>query len=483
MRISRNMRLIFVRIKRGVRRDFAEVKSDMAEHKHELKIANIIIKVFLLGILLSMFLVSFLGGGPAFIGCDGKPVYLGCQSRLVYAADSGGHPTVEATNNSSEDSNTFSHTVSLPTNIQAGETLLVFFAADGDNVATFPEGWTNLFGVDSSVYLHLTVAWRKADGGEGASITVTTSDAEQSAHISYRISGAIDPTVTPPEASAGVSDSNYYPDPDSLTPGGGSDKYLWLALACKDLGTSSISVYPTNYTDGEYRVSAGSFGCMVTVARRENETDSEDPGTFTSNNVNRWIACTVAVYPAVPPDPPAGLVSFSLESQADNVTITWEYSENGEGVRILRSVIGEPSNKDLEYSEVDGWTHFVYQGAGTEYIDDNLDLWFWEYHYSAWEYNEVGFSDGYLNDSIGGGDMEIAVTFPVNYWIFGAACIMLGFAVFFKKLILYIALVPLWIGVIATAGNIYIDSAAGCVLLFAIIGMRQAAKNQASGGV
>lgn len=209
-------------------------------------------------------------------------------------------PQVEATNHSAEGVTTTSHTVSLPANIQAGETLLVFFAYDSATTVSFPAGWTEIY--DN---IRLAIAWRKADGGEGASITVTTAASKQTAHISYRISGAIDPTETPPEVSTGVFGGSLYPDPDALTPTGGENEYLWIAATGTDDGRDLIIAFPTNYTDGEAYQSAESYlGCCIGVARRELEASSENPSTFTLEEIEQWDACTVAVYPPPPPPPP-----------------------------------------------------------------------------------------------------------------------------------------------------------------------------------
>lgn len=208
-------------------------------------------------------------------------------------------PTVEATNNSAEGTAGTSHTVSLPADIQADETLLVFFATDRKAVVTFPEGWTKLFEYNYGFYTTLAIAWRKADGEEGASITVTTDNVEESAHISYRISGATDPTSTPPEVSAEAHAISDSPDPASLTPTSGSKEYLWIAIESNNEDTL-VTVYPTNYTNGETYYSAIGVGaCAIGVARRELETDSENPGVFTLASSEGWIACTVAVHPEV----------------------------------------------------------------------------------------------------------------------------------------------------------------------------------------
>lgn len=205
-------------------------------------------------------------------------------------------PQVAATNNGVNSSNDTNHTVNLPAGILAGNLLIVIFCHDDDaeNV-TFPEGWTKFFDTDQAA-MGLTIAWRKADGEEGASITVTTASSEKSAHISYRITDAIDPTSQPPEASTGVTGENENPDPDSLTPTGGAKDYLWLTPLGWDTGMA-VEAYPANYGNGERYSSGGAGNCSVAVARRELNAISENPGTFTIDESEEWVACTVAVHP------------------------------------------------------------------------------------------------------------------------------------------------------------------------------------------
>jgi len=247
-------------------------------------------------------------------------------------------PQVEATNHSVEASNTTSHTVSLPASISSGETLLVFFSTDGGNTATFPEGWTKFFGKDNGSDNHLAIAWRKADGEEGASITVTTTDSEHSTHISYRISGAIDPTSTAPEVSTGATGDDRNPNPDSLTPGGGSDEYLWIAVVGNDHG-STADTYPTDYTDGETYKSDSIGACGVAAARRENETDSEDPNTFAFTPTVGWVACTVAVYPTASIDYPINTSCGLTASATIDRDVAWSRGTSP-GLTIIVPIIG-----------------------------------------------------------------------------------------------------------------------------------------------
>lgn len=205
-------------------------------------------------------------------------------------------PQVAATNTSSEDSDVQNHTVSLPASIQAGETLLVFFSCQTNQPIGWPGGWNEIF-ENQQTDVTLAIAWRKADGGEGATITVTTNDVEISAHASYRINVAIDPTSTPPEVSTGATGTSENPNPDSLTADGGSKEYLWIAVEGND-EDKTVTAYPTNYDSNQLNIAVGGKnGAGIGVASDEVETDVQDPATFTLSGSKTWIACTVVVYP------------------------------------------------------------------------------------------------------------------------------------------------------------------------------------------
>lgn len=213
-------------------------------------------------------------------------------------------PTVLATNTSGEfAANVTSHTVSLPSGIVSGNLLIVCFAVDAGPTITWPGGWTEFFIGDASAAVTLALAYRQADGGEGASITVTTDVSERSAHTSYRIVGHEDPATQSPEASVAATGSNTFPNPGSLTPTGGAKDYLWLAIHGHD-DDSSTTVFPTNYTDGLSIEGGGTTdGCGIASAERQLAVASEDPDPFTISAVDRWVAATVAVHPPAPAAP------------------------------------------------------------------------------------------------------------------------------------------------------------------------------------
>ncbi len=203
-------------------------------------------------------------------------------------------PTVAATDGGNNAVNNTNHTVNMPDTggIDAGDLLLVFFVNDTTAAATFPGGWTELFAA-SSTDLRSTCAYRIADGGEGATITVTTANAQMSAHTSYRITGY----SGVPEAGTSATGGSTSPDPASLTPSWGGRNTLWFAVSA-NAGDNSVSAYPANYTNGRNDRAADAEGCGVGTARRERKAVSEDPGVFTTSGSDYWAATTVAVVDA-----------------------------------------------------------------------------------------------------------------------------------------------------------------------------------------
>jgi len=207
-------------------------------------------------------------------------------------------PTVVTAANSVQATDSTSHTVSLPSGIVSGDLLIGFFSCDGTATVTWPNEGTDWIEIvsNASVANRLSIAWRKADGTEGASITVTTSASEESVHIVYRITGHIDPSTQPPE-QASTTGSGVNPNPPDLTPTGGAKDYLWFAIEGSD-DDDLVTVYPTSYTDGEtYGSSTGGGDCGIGAARRELNAASENPGAFTIAATEQWVAATIAVHP------------------------------------------------------------------------------------------------------------------------------------------------------------------------------------------
>ena len=199
-------------------------------------------------------------------------------------------PIVETTNNGTTADGT-SHTVNLPTGIVSGNLLLAMFSLSTPATATWPAGWTELYDTASAGTLMGSGAYRVADGGEGASITVTTSIGGEGSYNTYRISGQH--ASSAPEVGTSATGSSTTPDPPAVTPTWGSADTLWFAVMHHDFCT--VTTAPTNYTnllaqDGATPVTAS--------ARRALAAADENPGGFTVSAADAWVAQTCAVRPA-----------------------------------------------------------------------------------------------------------------------------------------------------------------------------------------
>lgn len=213
-------------------------------------------------------------------------------------------PVIEATNTSAEAAATTSHTVSLPAGIASGDLLIVVYGFPQGGFPTTPSGWTDSeflsHSTDNDV-TNLRIWTRTADGAEGSTLAVTTANSRESAHAAYRISGwsSFEFSADAESASAG------HPDPPSLTPSGGADDYLWIAVAGA-LTTRTVDAAPTNYSNflasssGDTSLGEANIG----VAARSVNASSEDPGTFTSETpTDNWVATTMAVFPSASETP------------------------------------------------------------------------------------------------------------------------------------------------------------------------------------
>ena len=174
----------------------------------------------------------------------------------------------------------------------------MLFASDGSTGIYFPAGWTELFRTANGGDCTLAAYYRIADGEEGATIQVTTSGSQQTAHTSYRLTSTGEFNIDVGTAATGTS---VNPDPPSLTSEYGTRDYVWFAICGYDRNRT-VSSYPTDYTDGRCDYANNSYGCGVGSARRELNEETEDPAAFTISSSDQWVANTIAIAgPAAPP--------------------------------------------------------------------------------------------------------------------------------------------------------------------------------------
>lgn len=207
-------------------------------------------------------------------------------------------PVVGDWNRSQHNStDTTSHVTSLPSNIVSGDLLLLAFCADEAPTITWPSGWTEIAVVtDGSSAVTAGMAYRVADGSEGATATVTTSTTEKSAHLTWRIKK--DTFTGTPEGTTN-SGTSANPDPPALTPSWGTQDVRWIVLACVD-GTSALQRGSTNYFEINRDTNNTSTGVSATSQERPLNASTENPGGLTNSSSSAWSTITVGVRGATP---------------------------------------------------------------------------------------------------------------------------------------------------------------------------------------
>lgn len=193
-------------------------------------------------------------------------------------------PTVNGRNHSNNGAGT-THTVSLPASIAAGEELRIFLNFNADPGTVSASGWSFTAVDQNATNAALVCGYRTADGSEGASVSVTTTNARPSAHSSYRISGAASGTPTRGTAATGTSAAA---DPPSASFTSGD---VLVIAACGVKSGTLVSAAPAGYSN--LQADAGGTAGLGT-AEKTLTGSSEDPGTFTNPNV-AWVAQTYVV--------------------------------------------------------------------------------------------------------------------------------------------------------------------------------------------
>lgn len=203
-------------------------------------------------------------------------------------------PTIAATNTGEEVSDVTSHVFNLPASISSGDLLIVVAGFDGaPGTITWPAGWTLLWEVDHASTSSGSCYFRRADGDEGATITVTCANVEASAHCSYRITGHH--ATTDPEAGT-AEGTTANPDCPDLNPAGwGTEDTLWIASYCWDGGRTNDG-FPTNHTLSQiWENSQVAGGSGAAMSGRNLNAANENPGTGTISSSDQWTAGTIAV--------------------------------------------------------------------------------------------------------------------------------------------------------------------------------------------
>ncbi len=137
-----------------------------------------------------------------------------------------------------------SHPALLPFGYQAGDLLLSFITSASSATISTPGAWTSLFDVVSSS-VRFKCVYKTADGGEGSSVSFTTSSAQESVSTTIRIKDFLGI----PEAATIVNG-----DPPNLTPSWGANNTLWIAVESGlSMLDSAINNGPEGSIHGYYK--------------------------------------------------------------------------------------------------------------------------------------------------------------------------------------------------------------------------------------
>lgn len=198
-------------------------------------------------------------------------------------------PTVAASVQSTQSTNSLTFSLALPTGISSGDLLLAMVGKRLIDAITWPSGWTTAptgwTDQTNSTTVRHEIRYRIADGTETSPISLSTSVACRWEGVVFRITGY---TGVPEAAGANGNSTNA--NPPNLAPSFGAVDALWIATAAWD-GVPG-SGFPANYSDNAFSPNTG-FTQMMLASRNLNAA-SENPGTFTSTT-EQWGAGTIAV--------------------------------------------------------------------------------------------------------------------------------------------------------------------------------------------
>jgi hypothetical protein len=213
-------------------------------------------------------------------------------SGSVPPGPSGGYPALVLESHNLNTSATSNHSVNLPSGITAGELLIGVICAPQGNSFVWPAGWTRFQDQNEGGNLDLSIAWKLATGSETSPITVTSGGSQTSIAWCGRFTNAL--TTAAPNVAQGRNTSGQ-PNPPSLTKTGASEKVLWFTFVTRNL-SAAPTTYPANYTLHNLHV-PGTAAHGLSMAARELQAVTEDPGAYAYPTTSRWVAFTVGIRP------------------------------------------------------------------------------------------------------------------------------------------------------------------------------------------
>ena len=232
-----------------------------------------------------------------------------------------------------------SHAITLPTGIVAGNLLVVVFSSDGAPTVTAPAAWTKVGQLsDATNAVTGAVFWKVATGSD--TLTLTTSVAEQSSHIAFRITGG----ASVWGISSSGSSTNSAPTELALY---GQVDHLWI---CTRSGDSTVvpSAAPAGMTPLTNQAAVGTLSASTSTAEATSlDSTTYTPGTFTSVT-EQWVSWTLQIHPA---NVKSSAITESFTTFDSNVWVPFDANSAWAGGQLVQTVpAGAAGNAALLYS-------------------------------------------------------------------------------------------------------------------------------------
>jgi hypothetical protein len=187
------------------------------------------------------------------------------------------------------------HAITLPASIVVGELLLVGFACDTatTTVSTSSTGWTILANVPQGTSTnHTAVVLYKIATGSDA-LTINTSTAEQSTHISLAITNGAAPNEA--DANGGSASTTA---PAAITPSGGTADYLGVLFTMTDSSTAATQTFgvSSGYSNSITQNPTTTTSAATNSQERTYLASAGwTPGGVSLSTAEQWVSITVAV--------------------------------------------------------------------------------------------------------------------------------------------------------------------------------------------
>lgn len=222
----------------------------------------------------------------------------------------------------------------------ANDLLIVFVRYAGAPGAVTFTGYTSIVTADTSDASddQTSIYWRYADGTEGATDTLTTSNSIKLGAICWEVTGARNEAPSPSIGAIGTTAANTA-DPPSVSNFDPPQDALYLAMAGGDGEVGAYTGVPTNYGN-LVTANSGTGGAAASnvfmggASRQILASTSDNPGAFThAAHTTAWTAYALAIRPPAAPEvlpPQHAAVNFgSLGVLMRGIRRAWHRRRSG----------------------------------------------------------------------------------------------------------------------------------------------------------